>query len=419
MTDKKIAITGATLIDGTGGQPIPDSVVLVENDRIAQVGTSASKPIPDDTHRIDASEKYLLPGMIELHSHMYHPAMVGINFMEKEPEAYAAMYAHNMLRQALQTGITTIREVADVDHIDLSFKRAITEGVIAGPRLFVAGQGICMTGGHGWQLKDCVLEVDGPQEIIKAIRGQIKSGVDLIKILTSHRDETPEYTQEELNVGVNEAHRLGKRVAAHAASQTATDMVVKAGVDTVEHGTFLTDETVARMADQGTVWVPTCYVICMIGQFAEQALENAQQLPPQLKKELVLAKNWGDLCTTELPKSFEKVLKADIRIGTGTDAIGRDMIYAALPEELAHLTQFGCTPMQAIESATRVGAEALGVEKDLGTVEAGKYADLIMVDSDPLKDITALKTVSWVMKGGNEIPFEAAYDRMAGKVPWQ
>ncbi|MBW2369215.1 MAG: amidohydrolase family protein [Deltaproteobacteria bacterium] len=416
MTKNNIAICGAALIDGTGSELVAGSTVVVENDCITAVGPAETVTVPEGARRIDAAGKFLLPGLIELHSHAYHPAMVPTEV--QEPEAYAVLYAVHCLRQALQAGITTVREVCQMAYMDLAVKRAVNEGLVPGPRLYASGKGICMTGGHGSDLEGFMIEADGVHEIVKAIREQKKRGVDLIKILTSHRDETPEYTQEEIDIAVRESHRLGLRVAVHAASRLVTDMVVKAGVDTVEHGTFVSGDTAKRMADQGTFWVPTCYVICRIGEFAEKALQSGMPFPPNIERELMLSKEWGEKCTAALPDAFEKILKAGVRIGAGTDAIGRDMVYASLPEEMEHLVQFGCTPLQAIESATRIGAEAIGVESKIGTIETGKLADMIMVDRDPLADITAVKSVTWVMKGGREVPFEKAYDRLSGKTPW-
>jgi imidazolonepropionase-like amidohydrolase len=243
-------------------------------------------------------------------------------------------------------------------------------------------------------------------------------GVDLIKIMTSHRTHTPEYTQEELDAAVDEAHRLGRRIACHAATLPATDMAVKAGVDTLEHGTWMTDETADRMEDQGTFWVPTCYIIHS-PKPKKDPLEDPN-LPYAMRVEFELRKatRWAESNLEELPITFEKVLKRDIPIGAGTDPLGAAHTFAALPEEAMYLVQYGCTPMQAIESATRVGAEALGQADKLGTVETGKYADLIMVGRDPLQDIVALQEVSWVMKGGSVVPFAAEYGRTVGKRPW-
>jgi len=414
--EKTIAIVGATLIDGTGGKPVPNSVVLIEGEKITAVGVREVVQIPPGARQIEAEGKYLLPGMIDLHSHMFVPMMVQGGMATEHP-AYAALYAANNLRQALQAGITTVRNVGAMEYLDLSLKRAIAEGVVLGPRLFVSGKAIVMTGGH-YSQGDLACIADGPHEVRIAVREHVGKGVDLIKIMTTHRTHTPEYTQEELDAAVDEAHRLGRRVACHAATLPGTGMAVQAGVDTLEHGTWLTDETADRMADQGTVWVPTCYIINS-PKSTKDRLEDPN-LPYAMRIELEFRKSvrWADANLEELPKTFEKVLKRGIAIGAGTDSLSWMHVFAALPEEVAFLIQYGCTPMQAIESATRVGAEALGQSDSLGTVEKGKYADLIMVERDPLRDITVLQEVAWVMKGGRVVPFAPEYGRLAGKRPW-
>ncbi len=413
----KIAILGATVIDGTGAAPLPGGVVLVDGDKIAQVGPREAVHIPPHAQQIGAQGKFLLPGMIELHSHMYHPAMVAPGTMGHEAPAYAVLYAAHNLRQALQAGITTVRDVAAMDYLDVSLKRAIAEGVVLGPRLFVAGKGICMTGGHGSSLEGFMRTADGVQDVRTAVREQIRAGADHIKFLTTHRTHTPEYTQEELNAGVEEAHRLGKRVACHAAAIPGTHMAAVAGVDTMDHGTFLEDKTLDMMVDKGIVWVPTCFILHIAPEWCKKKLADPD-LPYLWRKEREIAVKWFESCLEELPKTFERALKRGVKIGTGTDAIFHEHPRAAIPEEVEWLTKLGCTPMQAIESATRAGAEALGKEGSLGTVEQGKLADLIMVERDPLKDITALKEVSWVMKGGKVVPFRPEYDRLGSKTPW-
>lgn len=412
----KIAIVGATLIDGTGSPPLPDSIVLVEGEKIVQVGVRDQVGVPTDARQIDARNKYLLPGMIELHSHMYHPSMVP-GAMGHEPAAYAVLIAAHNMRQSLQAGITTVRDVATMDYLDVSLKRAIAAGHVLGPRLFVAGRGICMTGGHGSTLEGFMRIADGPQDVRKAVREQLQAGADHIKFLTTHRTHTPEYTQEELDAGVDEAHRLGKKVACHAAALPGTHMAALAGVDTMDHGTFMKDETMDIMVEKGIVWVPTCFILHYIPGWSESKLADPE-LPFLWRKELEIGMRWFRECLDELPGTFERALKRGVKIGAGTDAIFPDHPRAALPEELEHLVKYGCTPMQAIQAATQIGAEALGKQGLLGSIQPEKLADMIMVDRDPLQDITTLKEVSWVMKGGAEVPFSSEYNRWSGLNPW-
>jgi imidazolonepropionase-like amidohydrolase len=225
--DKRIAITGATLIDGTGRAPVPEAVVIVEGERIETVGVRDTTELPPDIETIDAEGKYLLPGLIDLHVHIYHPAFVP-RPTKGSKMAYAGVIAMNNLRSALQAGITTARGVCDVDHLDLAMRTAVNRRMLIGPRLFVAGKGICMTGGHGSEMSGVVHQVDSPDEVRKAVRQEVKAGVDLIKLLSSHRTDHPEFSPAEIDAGVDEAHRLGCKVAIHAASLVSVRMAAQA-----------------------------------------------------------------------------------------------------------------------------------------------------------------------------------------------
>lgn len=413
-----IAVVGATVIDGAGAAPLQDAVVLVEGDKISQVGRRTAVKIPSDAQKIDGTDKFLLPGMIELNAHIYHPDQVrGNGGREHEPQAYAVLYAAHHLRQALQAGITTLRDLAAMDYLDAALKRALAEGLIFGPRLLSAGKGICMTGGHGSALEGFVREADGVDDVRRAVREQVKASADYIKFLTTHRGHTPEFAQEELDAGVEEAHRLGRRVAVHAASLPGTHMAAVAGADTMEHGTFLKDRTLELMVQKGTVWVPTCFVYNVIIDSCSKRLANPE-LPYATIQAHQESIGWFTECLEVLPDTFERAIKAGVKIGTGTDNIFHDYPFAVIAEEVEWLTRYGLTPMQAIESATRIGAEALGKQDSLGTIEPGKLADLIMTERNPLQDIAALKAVSWVMKDGRVVPFAPEYDRLVGNYPW-
>jgi imidazolonepropionase-like amidohydrolase len=399
------AIVGATLIDGSGMKPLPDSVVVVRGERIEAVGRQGDVNIPDGAEVIEASGRWLIPGLIDLHVHLYCSGFVPIPTKGSEM-AYAGMVAYNNLRQALQAGVTTLRAVSDRGHIDVAMRDAVERRQIIGPRLFVAGVGICMTGGHGSGIPGTIHEVDSPWEVRKAVREEVKAGVDFIKLLSSHRTDNREFTAEEIEAGIDEAHAHGRKCAIHVANFVGTKMAADAGVDTIEHGSFIDKETAEKMAFKRIVLVPTLWVKNHIPERTKKTrVEQAKTGIWNLYgRDLEQTEAWFGGCVEQLPKTMKLVRSKKMRIGTGTDNVFGDQMFAMLPEEIEWMTHYGMSNMEAIESATRIGAEAIGVEKSLGTVEAGKFADMIIVSEDPLKDITALKRVGWVMKGGEMIP---------------
>jgi imidazolonepropionase-like amidohydrolase len=397
-------IVGGTLIDGSGKKPLPDSVVLVKGDKIEAVGKQGDVKVPEGAEVIDASGKWLLPGLIDLHVHLYSSGFVPVPTKGSEL-AYSSLVASNNMRTALQAGITTLRTVADRNHLDLALRDAVERRQIIGPRLFCAGLGICMTGGHASGPPGTIHEVDSPWAVRKAVREEVKAGVDFIKLLSSHRTDNREFTYEEIEAGVDEAHAHGRKCAIHVANFVGTKMAADAGVDTIEHGSFIDKETAAKMAYKKIVLVPTLWVKNHIPERtaktrAEQAKTGIWNLTG---KDLEQTENWFKGCVEQLPKTMKLVMGKKVRVGAGTDNVFGDQMFAMLPEEIEWLTKYGMGNMDAIESATRIGAEAIGVENVLGTIAEGKYADMIMVPEDPLKDITALKRVSWVMKGGDVI----------------
>jgi len=403
------ALIGATLIDGTGADPLKDAVVVVRDDRIAAVGTRDDAPVPDDAERVDAAGRCLLPGMIDAHVHVSAP-----DYVPTPPKgdwtAYATVVATRHLRTALQAGITTVRDVCG-PRINLALRTAIRRGQLVAPRLFTAGKGICMTGGHGSGFPDTAHEVDGPPAVRRAVREEHKAGVDLIKLLSSHRTDYPEYSFDEIAAGVDEAHRLGLRVAIHAANYASTKMAVDAGVDTIEHGSFLSEETVVRMAAQGTVLVPTLLVKHDLAERLRRWQSTPEQFPWGDADDLAASAAWFQGCVDRLPETMRLAREHGVSIAAGTDFVLADRPWAMLPEEAGYLVRLGLTPMEAIIAATRGGARALGMADDLGTVEVGNRADLILLDRDPLADIAALETVSWVMLGGRVIPRSPEWDR--------
>ncbi len=336
------AIVGATLIDGSGKKPLPDSVVVVREDRIEVVGKQGDVKVPEGAEVVDASGKWLLPGLIDLHVHLYGSGFVPVPTKGSEM-AYAGLVAGNNLRQALQAGITTLRAVSDRDHLDIAMRDAVERRQIIGPRLFVAGVGICMTGGHGSGLPGEMHEVDGPWAVRKAVREEVKAGVDFIKLLSSHRTDDREFTAEEIEAGVDEAHAHGRRCAIHVANFVGTKMATDAGADTIEHGSFIDKETAEKMAYKRIVLVPTLWVKNHIPERttkarAEQSRTGIWNLSG---RDLEQTESWFNGCVEQLPKTMKLAKSKKVRIGTGTDNVFGDQMFAMLPEEIEWMTKYG------------------------------------------------------------------------------
>ncbi len=412
----KTLIENVKIFDCTGDEPLKDGAVLVDGEKISKVGPRDDVEIPGDAEIIDGEGRYLLPGLIDSHVHVFNSGFAPTD-TKGSNEAFAGVLAFRNLRVSLQTGVTTIRDLTTDGRVNLSLRSAIEKGLVDGPRCLVAGRGICMTGGHGTEGEggygEGVHQVDGTVEIRKAIREEVDAGVDLIKVLTSHTRDYPEYTQEELNVAVEEAHRLGKKVSAHAGNRVTTRMAAKAGVDTIEHGIAIDDETAELMEEKDITLVPTLWVLNDIKRKTEERKEKYKEIGEYVlhKESMESTLDQYETIIDQLPETMDLAKSKDINIAAGTDNIRWYVPFAMLPEEVKHLTEYGLSNREAIEAATKGGAEALGKEEKLGTIEGGKFADLIMLEGDPLEDITALRDVSWVMKGGHVVSSSPEWER--------
>ena len=408
-------ITNATIIDGSGAPPLENAIIVIEDDRIVSVGSEDTTHIPDGAKNIDARGQWLLPGLIDVHVHVSAQEFIPIP-PKGDRTAYMTIVAARNLRCALQAGITTVRDVCG-PRMNLALRTAIEREQMIGPRMFTSGKGICMTGGHGSGDPSAVHQVDTPQAVRQAVREERRAGADLIKLLTSHRTEHPEFSQAEIDAGVDEAHRLGLRVAIHAANFVTTAMAAQAGVDVIEHGSCIDEATMQLMAEKSIVLVPTLWVKHDLAERLSRWKTTPEKFPWGDANDLDESQRWFQRCVDQLPETIALARKHGVRIAAGTDFVMSDFPWALLPEEITYLTQLGLTPMEAIESATRIGAEVLGLEKDLGTIEPGKLADLILADRNPLEDITALAEVSWVMQNGRIIPRSPEWDRRPIKDP--
>jgi imidazolonepropionase-like amidohydrolase len=406
-------IKAGRLIDARGGRVLTDQAILVAGERIKTVGESGEvlKSAPKDAAVIDLSNSTVLPGLIDCHTHVLLQGDITMADYDeqllKESIPFRTIRATVAAKTALWNGFTAIRdlETEGAMYADVDVKRAIERGIIAGPRMFVSTRAFSATGmypllGYSWELKvpEGVQVVDGPDEIRKAVREQVKFGADWIKFYCDRKyyleggklRSKVNFTEDEMRAIVGEAHRLDRRVAAHAIGKDGIMAALKAGVDTIEHGDGLDEESIDLLVKTGVYWCPTIYVTAYVAE-GRAAAGN-----PIWKQMLDLEQN-----------AFGLAVKKGAKIAYGTDAGG----YAWTEnqaKEFSYMVRFGMTPMQAIRSATVVAAELLQ-QADLGALEPGKLADIVAVDGDPLKDISELERVTFVMKGGH------VYKRPTGK----
>lgn len=388
------------LIDGTSATARSNVSVVVEGDRIKEVvdGGAASGP-----NVIDLTAQTCLPGLIDNHTHvLLQGDITAADYDEqllKESIPYRAIRATAAVRRALHNGFTTIRdlETEGAMYADVDVKTAIERGVIPGPRMFVATRAFAPTGmyplsGYSWELKmpEGVQIVDGADGIRRAVREQVKFGADWIKFYADRRYYLKDgairswvnFTDEEAKAMADEAHRLGRKVAAHAMGRDGIEAALRAGADTIEHGYGLEEATLESMVRKGVYWCPTIYV----GAFVADGRAEAG------------APIWVTM-RDRMKDVFALALRKGVKISYGTDAGGYDW-KENQAKELSYMVRFGMTPMQAIQSATSVAAALLDQQENLGAVAPGRLADIVAVKGDPLKDVSDLERVTFVMKGG-------------------
>ena len=390
-----IAFVDGPVIVGDG-RILEHATVIVENDRIVKIANSDT-PIPRKARKIPIVGMTLLPGFIDSHVHICvdgspDPITSALN----EPPTMTALKAANFARATLMGGVTTVRDMGGKNGIDLVLRQAINSGFIPGPRMRVSGQLICMTGGHGWQMGR---EANGPDEVRQAAREQIKAGADIVKLMATGGVLTPavepgseQFTQEELRAGIEEAHKAGKKTATHAMGTKGILNALKAGIDSIEHGVYLNDEAVDLMLKGKIPFIPTISALYNIESKGTEAGIPAYAVEKTLKvKPFHL-------------DSVRMAREAGILVAAGTDAGTPFNLHGENLGEIKLLVDYGgFSPMGAIEAGTGVGARVLGFEKELGTVEEGKLADLIMVAGNPLDNIDILldrESIRMVMQGG-------------------
>ncbi|MEO6391203.1 MAG: amidohydrolase family protein [Pyrinomonadaceae bacterium] len=398
-------IRAGRLIDVRHGQVLENQGILIEGDRIKQVGAfeQVKKATPATARLIDLSQETVLPGLADCHTHvLLQGDITAADYDEqllKESIPYRTIRATVAVRISLMNGFTAIRdlETEGAMYADVDVKTAINRYVIPGPRMFVSTRAFAPTGmyplsGYSWELKmpEGVQIIDGADNIRKAVREQVKYGADWIKFYSDRRYYLKDgklhswvnFTDDEMKAMVDEAHRLGHRVASHAMGWDGIDASLRAGVDSIEHGYGLDEGLMDRMIKQGVYWCPTIYV----GAYVAEGRAAAG------------APIWLTMRDLE-EKAFGIATRKGVKIAYGTDAGG----YAWTEnqaKEFSYMVRYGMTPMQAIQSATTVSAELLERPKEMGSIEAGYFADIVATSGDPLRNIAELEKIDFVMKGG-------------------
>ena len=385
------AYRAVRVFDGTSEGVIEDGAVVVEDGRIASVGPAHG--LPSNTEAVDLGDVTLMPGLVDAHVHLVWDASAEPHeVVERESRALTVLRCANNAALHLRAGVTTVRDVGSTDGLAVEIGRAVELGILSGPRVVAAGRAIAMTGGHGWFLGR---EADGPDALRRAVREEIKAGASCIKLMASggvygHAEEpgSPQLTVEEMRSGVEEAHKAGRKAAAHAYSVEAINNALEAGVDSVEHGSFLDRETIERMREQGTYLVPTMSVYAAM----------AEKGPGLGSPEYITRKTAEVLEASG--EAFRLALEVGVPVAAGTDCGAPGHPHGTLPEELRLMVEAGATPLQALRFGTSAAAELLGLGDEVGALEPGKRADLLAVAGDPTLDIQSLREVRLVLRDG-------------------
>lgn len=381
------------------GQILDKGTIIVEDDRITNVA-SGDTSIPANARCIDLSGHMLFPGFIDCHVHLCLDGSA-------DPEAAVNRQSLSMLtlraaraaKKTLMAGVTTVRDMGGIQGIDLGIRDAVDSRLIPGPRVLASGQLVCITGGHGWKIGG--READGPYEVRKAVREQLKSGCDLVKMMATGGVLTPgsapgvaQMSEQELRAGVEEAHRAGRLTAAHAQGAEGIENALRAGIDSIEHGIFLNEALISLFLEKNTALVPTLSAPANILQAGTES-----GIPEEIVKKTAMVGK------THM-QSITMAREAQVTIGMGTDAGTPFNRHGDNLNEIKYMTEIGFSPEQAITAATETAAKILGLQDRLGVIKEGYLADLVIVKGDPLAQIDLLtdsENIRTVMQTGKVV----------------
>jgi len=401
----EIVIHAGKVLDVRTGNYLTDQLIWIEGDRIKAIGKAAdiSRQVPADAKTIDLSNSTVLPGLIDCHTHLtYTPYMAGPTGLHISYPRQALIGAHNA-RVTLEAGFTTVRNVGANGYSDIALRDSIKAGEVIGPRIIASGPALSITGGHADEnflapqfnfSSDGV--ADGIDGVTAKVRENIKYGADVIKFMATggvlSEGDNPalaQYSPEEMKAIVDTAHGLGRKVAAHAHGALGIKNAVLAGVDSIEHGSYMNEEDIQLMKQHGTYLVPTLY----LGDWLMGNLSTLGLTPNMIEKAKIV-----------LPIARQNIaiaFKSGVKVAFGTDAAVYP--HGLNAREFAVMVKLGLSPLQSIQAATVNAADLLGWTDRIGMLEAGKFADIIAVDGDPVADVHVLEKVRFVMKGGEVI----------------
>src|SRR5712675_2036219 len=402
QSSRSVIIHAGHVLDVKTGKLLADQALIIEDGKIASVGAFAESKAAANAFRIDLRNATILPGLIDAHTHLTSDPKFGYEQLGISVARETLTGAKNA-RLTLQAGFTTVRNVGASGYSDVALRDAINSGDVPGPRMLVSGPALGITGGHcdnnmlpfEYHATDDGV-ADGIAAVQRKVREDIKYGADLIKVCATggvlslgDNPQASQYTLEEMKAIVADAHRLGRKVAAHAHGAEGIRWASMAGVDSIEHGSYIDDAAIAEMKKNGTYLVPTLYLM-------DWFFDNAERIgtPPEL-----IAK--GKEVMPAARKNVARAFAAGVKVGFGTDAAVYP--HGLNAHEFAVMVKLGLTPLQAIQAATINDADLLGWSDKIGTIEAGKWADIVAVDGDPLADVTTLERVKFVMKGGEVV----------------